>query len=212
MNLPRHIESARRQPPGSEGAQTSESAAPCVLSSRRERIKDENLPNFPSRLARAFTLIELMIVVAILGLIAAMGLPAIGKALQKEGMRLAVSDFTDVCFKAREMAIVNNKTMAVVIFPQTGRFGVEGTTVGDNARTVDPHSGKTTSATLPAGVAFGDVAIYRQEYVLSDWAKIFFHADGTCDEAVIVLVAKGQSQKITLEYATGVPEATDLEK
>ena len=51
-----------------------------------------------------------MIVVAIIGLIAAMGLPAIGKALQKEGMRQAVSDFTDVFFKAREMAIVNNRT------------------------------------------------------------------------------------------------------
>jgi prepilin-type N-terminal cleavage/methylation domain-containing protein len=157
--------------------------------------------------ARAFTLIEIMIVVAIIGLIAAMGLPAIGKALQKEGMRLAVSDFTDVCFKAREMAIVNNRTTAVVIYPHERRFGVEGTTMGE-ARTLDTHSGKVTASTLPAGVEFGMVDVYRREYVLSDWAKIFFHADGTCDEAVIVLLYKGQSQKITLEYATGMPTAT----
>ena len=49
----------------------------------------------------AFTLMEIMIVVAIIGLIMAMGLPSIIKVLQKEGMRKAVSDLTDVCAAAR---------------------------------------------------------------------------------------------------------------
>ena len=67
-------------------------------------------------------------------------------------------------------------------------------------------------ATLPDGVEFGMLDIYRQDYVQSDWAKIFFSPDGTCDEAVIVLISKGRAQKITLEYATGLPVATAVDQ
>ena len=148
----------------------------------------------------AFTLIEIMIVVGIIGLIAAMGIPSIAKALQKEGMRKAVSDVQDVLFSAREQAIVNNRKVAVIIYPRTRQFGVEGAT-----GSVNVHSGKTTIATLPDGIDFGMLDIYRLDYVQSDWAKIFFNSDGTSDEAVIVLIGKGQTQKITLEYATGLP-------
>ena len=66
---------------------------------------------------RAFTLVEIMIVVAIIGLIAAMGLPAIIKVLQKEGMRKAISDVTDVLASARAKAIVSQKTVAVIFHP-----------------------------------------------------------------------------------------------
>ena len=64
-------------------------------------------------------------------------------------------------------------------------------------------------ATLPTGVEFGMLDIFRQDYVQSDWAKVFFNADGTCDEAVIVLIGKGGAEKITLEYATGMPVVSD---
>ena len=159
---------------------------------------------------RAFTLIEIMVVVGIIGLLAAMGMPSLLKSMQKEGMRKAVSDFEDVCFSAREQAIVGGKPVAVKIYPQDGRFGVEGTAEGSAGAAVNVHSGKTLVATLPAGVRFGMLDIYRREYVLSDWAKIFFNSDGTCDEAVIVLIGKGgaESRKITLEYATGLPIVT----
>ena len=45
-----------------------------------------------------FTLVEMMVVVAILGLVAAVGLPSISRALRKEGMRKALSDVQDVFF------------------------------------------------------------------------------------------------------------------
>ncbi len=161
---------------------------------------------------RAFTLIEIMIVVGIIGLVAAMGMPAINKSLQKEGMRKAVSDVQDVFFSAREKAILTNQKVAAVFYPRDRRFGVEGSPAGDSGTVVNAHSGKTMVATLPDGVEFGMLDIFRQDYVQSDWAKIFFNADGTCDEAVIVLIAKGRSQKITLEYATGMPVVSDVDQ
>ena len=155
----------------------------------------------------AFTLIEIMIVVGIIGLMAAMGLPSIAKALQKEGMRKAVSDVQDVFFSAREQAIIGNKKVAVVFHPKERQFGVEGA-----GGAVNVHSGKTLIATLPDGVEFGMLDIFRQDYVQSDWAKVFFNPDGTCDEAVIVLISKGRAQKITLEYATGMPEISAVDQ
>jgi prepilin-type N-terminal cleavage/methylation domain-containing protein len=155
------------------------------------------MQSFASSRRRAFTLIEMMIVVGIIGLIAAMGIPAIGKSLQKEGMRLAVSNVEEVFRSAREQAILGNKTVAAVFDPRGRRFKVDG-------------FGKELS--LPDGVEFGMLDIYRQEYVQSDWARIFFHADGTSDEAVIVLISQGHGEKITLEYATGLPVVSDTDQ
>lgn len=44
------------------------------------------------RLSRAFTLIEIMVVVAIMGLILATGIPSIYRIWNREGMRQAVID------------------------------------------------------------------------------------------------------------------------
>lgn len=144
-----------------------------------------------------------MIVVGIIGLLAAMGIPSLAKALQKEGMRKAVSDVQDVLFTARERAIISNQKVAAVFYPRERKFEAEGGAT---------HSGKTSSATLPPGVEFAMLDIFRQDYVQSDWAKIFFNPDGTCDEAVIVLISQGRAQKITLEYATGMPIATAVDQ
>ena len=184
-------------------------------------IADSRLPIAPKALRRrgfsilnrqsaignsAFTLIEIMVVVGIIGLVAAMGLPSLLKALQKEGMRKAVSDVQDVFFSAREQAIIYNKTVAVTFVPKERKFGVDGST-GSGDTVVNSHSGKTVMATLPNGVELAMLDIYHKDYVQSDWAKIYFNPDGTCDEAVIILIARGgaQSEKITLEYATGMP-------
>jgi prepilin-type N-terminal cleavage/methylation domain-containing protein len=164
----------------------------------------------------AFTLIEIMIVVGIIGLVAAMGLPSIGKGMQKEGMRKGISDVEDVFFSAREQAIFNNKKVAVLIYPKENRFGVEGTAVaggaGDGGTVVNSHSGRAVVATLPPGVVFAMLDIYRQDYMESEPARIWFQPDGTADEAVIVLLCKGDRRKITLEYATGMPVATDVDQ
>jgi len=157
-----------------------------------------------------------MVVVAIIGLVAAMGLPSIFKALQKEGMRKAVSDVEGVFFSAREQAIIFNKTVAVTFYPRERKFGVDGTTgtAGADGSIVNTHSGRTVMATLPEGVVLYGLGIYRKDYTTSDWAKIYFNPDGTSDEAIILLSDKsgGKSEKITLEYATGMPVVSAVDQ
>ena len=147
-----------------------------------------------------------MVVVAIIGLVAAMGMPSIIRAVQKEGMRKALSDVQDVCFTARQRAIISKQKTAVVIHPADGTFSVEGAAAGAAS------PGKVAASTLPDGIHFAMLDIFRQDYLESEWAKIFFYPDGTCDETVIVLLGRGESEKITLDYATGTPIVSDVNK
>ena len=165
-------------------------------------------PRPPFRVIRrrrgGFTLIEIMVVVGIIGLMAAMGMPSITRALQKEGMRKAVSDVEDVFFTARERAIISGHVVRAVFHIQDRRFEVEG------GGGVDAHSGKTASATLPDGINFAMFDIYHQDYAESDTAWIYFQPDGTCDDGVVIaLVGRGQKKIITLDFATGMPQAKD---
>ena len=151
-----------------------------------------------------FTLVEIMIVVAIMGLIAAMGVPSILQTFRKEGMRKAVSDVMDVCAEARTRAILQNQTTAVVFYPQERRFVLEG-----GAGTA---SGRVTSGTLPAGVEVALLTINLQEFSTSEWARVFFYPDGTCDEMTLVLLGPGEQRKITLEFSTALVTVSDVNR
>lgn len=160
------------------------------------------------RPGHGFTLIEIMVVVAIIGLIAAMGLPSIMMSVKKEGMRKAVSDFEDVCFEARKDAIIHQRTVALVVYPQQGRFGVESAEANSTSRADD----KVRSGSLPDGIRFAMVDIFHQDYAESDMARIYFYRDGTCDEGVFVISGRGDTRKITLDYTTGSPMVTAVNK
>ena len=60
----------------------------------------------PATRSRAFTLIEIMIVVAIMGIVMAMSVPIVYKVWRKAPMREAVKDIVEVCSHARARAIM----------------------------------------------------------------------------------------------------------
>ena len=154
-------------------------------------------------LRAAFTLIEIMIVVAIIGLIAAMGIPSLLSSLQKEGMRKAVSDLQDVCSEARAQAIMHNQTVAVVFHPQERRFEVENTTT-NSVNSINPSSGRTRAAVLPDGIDFAMLDINLMDFAESEIARVRFFPNGTCDEMTIVLHGNGDFEKMSLEFSTSI--------
>ena len=155
---------------------------------------------------RGFTLIEIMVVVAIMGLIMAMGVPTILAAVKKDGMRKAISDLQDVCAQARAEAIMQNRTVSVTFHPRVGEQTFA-TDAGAGAA-----AGKVTASALPSGVYFAMLDINLMDFGASDVCRVRFFPDGTSDEMTIVLGGKEKWRKLTLEFSTGIPMISDVDQ
>ena len=145
---------------------------------------------------RGFTLIELMMVVLIMGIVMAAGIPSLMSSARKEGMRKAVSDVVMACEKARANAIISGTTTEVHFRPQDGTVSVKG--------------GSGFSEKLPENIAFEMLDINLAEYYAAEDAAVRFFPDGRCDEMVAVLLSdKGERRAISLEITTSLATVYD---
>ncbi len=167
-----------------------------------------------ARSSRAgFTLIEIMVVVAIMGLILTMGIPSIYQLAKKEGMRRAVSDMKDVLTNARAQSIITGREVKLKFYPMENRFeivagGATATPTEHPApleTTTEPAPNKTTAGALPADISFGMLQVNLLNYRQSEWTWVRFFPNGTSDELRLVLVSdRGDVRGIELEPTTGL--------
>ncbi len=159
-----------------------------------------NFPGLPRRSApartRAFTLIEIMIVVGIIGLIAAMGVPSLLPMIRKEGMRKAVGDVTDLLGNARAQAILKGQNAWVSFRPADNQLG----------------SSTGESVKLPDGIAMEAIGINLMDFSETEESRVWFYPNGTSDELTLVLHSGTDWRKITLEFSTGIADAEPLKK
>ena len=165
----------------------------------------------------AFTLIEIMVVVAIFGIVATMGIPTIYQLRKKQDLRQTVADIVEVCSNARAQAILRGTTVELHIRPQDRRLDVSAAppvTRSDNGETAPPpevplggeskpRSGM--SAQIPDRLVIEMVDVNFVEYKDADLARVRFHPNGTCDEMTIVVRSeKNEFRKISLEVTTSL--------
>jgi prepilin-type N-terminal cleavage/methylation domain-containing protein len=173
---------------------------------------------------RAFTLIEIMIVVAIMGIVLTMGVPIVYKVWHKAPMSQAVSDLIEVCSHARALAILQGKEVDVVFHPREGRFEV-----GSSPVTVSTQKSASSGQQPPAAAIFPtssapapgsglsarlsekvliemmDINKLPHEFRDDDLARVRFFPNGTCDELTLILVSdQNERREITLEITTGL--------
>jgi len=73
-----------------------------------------------------FTLLEIIIVVVIIGIISMMALPAMQAGSRQAAVRRSVRAFISAAREASARAISSRKPVALIVWPNDGAFGVEG--------------------------------------------------------------------------------------
>lgn len=150
----------------------------------------------------AFTLIEIMVVVAIIGIILAAGVPSLYGFFHKSGLRKTTSDILETLQSARATAIMSDSTAVVTFHPRAGTCET-GKAKGDYGGWA--HSAKFQDCS----VEMLDVNLHECKDF--DTVRVRFFPNGTCDEMTLVLHSLNGDQwrKISLEIMTGLPQMTD---
>jgi len=165
---------------------------------------------------RAFTLIEIMIVIAIIAIVASAGIPLMTRALHKDPLAKAVNDVLEGCKLARDRAILQNRPYDFVIRSKSENewdMTVEPTKTKDAAGA----SGSTATGTAKEApsligefprqfdrdVAFELIYVNLADAMTASEARVRFYANGTADEFTVVMNAHGKSRTIKVDIITG---------
>jgi prepilin-type N-terminal cleavage/methylation domain-containing protein len=170
--------------------------------------------NADRRCLDAFTLIELMVVVAILAVVMTMAIPSIYQIMHKDSLRAAVSDVMEMCSHARAYAILNGVQTGLRIRPGDRQLDVVLMSGGGNPHdsmgergTVATGSAGIAPVRLPDSVRFEMVDVNFIEYKDQEVAIARFYPNGTSDEMTILLLSdQGEARKISLEVVTALAD------
>lgn len=146
-----------------------------------------------------------MMVVAIVGLMMATGVPAILSVTREAPMRKAVNDMVEICSRARAQAILSGQTTTVVFHPRLRQVSVDAAAApGPVAPSTRVGRAVVTAATFDHSVVIEGLGINNLDYTDSEEARVHFKANGTSDEMTLVLSSAGEYRKITLEETTAL--------
>jgi len=168
----------------------------------------------PVRRARAggFTLMEIMIVIAIMAIVMTVGIPSMMRALERDDLARAVHDTIEGGKTARDRAILQgipyefilreNGQMDVHPLPPEQRIS---TTVDSKAASKKsegaPYSGFPRK--LGEDVIIQLIDVNFVDHMKDEQAQVRFFPNGTCDEFTVVYSWKGKQRTVTADIVTG---------
>jgi prepilin-type N-terminal cleavage/methylation domain-containing protein len=175
---------------------------------------DSRDPGF-GQIYSGFTLVEIMIVVAIVAIVFAVGAPSFVKVIQKGPMRQAVSDVMEALGHARAQAILRgvpavfflNGEGEIRVLPN-GNGETESSLPAGEAGTRPPRS--AFSAWLDRDIAVTLLEVNFRNQMDAEETRVRFYPNGTCDDFTIVLEGGGQIRKIWLDPITALADLETL--
>jgi len=171
---------------------------------------------------RAFTLIELMIVISIMAVVMSLSIPAFYRSLEKDTIRKATQQILDWSADARAQAIISGRPCNLVIHPFDRTFTrelapnalqtdeermLEQAQEEIKARTQAPDAtGRAAADTLPADISIMFVGVnFVAELQNLEAVPVRFYPNGTADEFTMLITSDGGAvRKFTMDVATGV--------
>lgn len=156
--------------------------------------------------ARAFTMLELMLVIGILGLVLGMGAPAIFNSVKKGPMRKAITGVTEACDIAKARAVLGGRRIKLTFHPQDRTYSVE----GGPMKGMQP--GVTGSGSIDESIDIEMLDINLIDRRSDASADVVFFPDGTCDEFTLILHSDDNNWvKLALDPTTSVIEIGKVE-
>ena len=146
----------------------------------------------PRPATRGFTLLELVIVLFLAGLVAALVVPSFSGTLESSRLRSGASDVRAALTLARTLA-VSGSSLRAAAFDIEGRgYAVEG---------------EARRYVLPDGIRIESVRTGSEEATRGT-VRVRFFPDGSAQDAEIVVVSPGGGRmRVTVEPLTGIAEA-----
>ncbi|MBI3875011.1 MAG: prepilin-type N-terminal cleavage/methylation domain-containing protein [Verrucomicrobia bacterium] len=181
----------------------------------RGSLQKFSLPGLAPRASRlAFTLIELMIVIGLVALIMAIGIPAFVRAQHKGPFRQSVSELKEVFARARAQAILSGNTVTLRIHPLDAVFEAPPVASAGNRGTISGEAARPLSVTLPVEVNIELLDVNLQPFKDAEETGVRFFPNGTCDLFMMILRSTdGEYACFDLEITTSLAEVEyDLQK
>ncbi len=156
----------------------------------------------------AFTLLELMIVLGIIGIMFGVGVPAFVRSHQKRPLQQSVSDLMEGLKQARATAILTGSSADLVFQLETRSFSVQkvgGEEVTDSDTRMANAAPKGFTGHIHEEINIELLAVNFADVLQQEEARVRFRPNGTSDEFTIVLKSsENEYRKISLEIITGL--------
>ena len=139
-----------------------------------------------------FTLVEIMVVLFILSLLAALAAPSFSRTIVSARLRASAAEVRATLARARTLAVAGGTERAVVFDLEKGEYGIDNETVRRG---------------FPDPVRMDGLRIVGERKERGD-ARVRFYPDGSAEEAeVSVSAGEGGTLRVTVEPLTGIAEA-----
>lgn len=142
-----------------------------------------------SRQAAGFTVLELLVVLAILSLAAAVTIPAVRPSRQAMSLKVNVTVLTAQMRALRSAALSGNIEHALLIDLRRNLFWIDGS---DRVRRLSPQL--ALSARMRSNEVIGPATV-----------RFRFHPDGTASGGAVVLSDGSRSARVAVDWRSSAP-------